>query len=170
MGCNGLFLLVFFWSARRGLVIEPGNESMLRECMTLLCDAGERAGLEHDGRGTDGAGHATAMLTLVGPAAVGTLEVTFAGGGAYGPSMGSAPFVLSQEDSVLTLGDAVAVKAEVATATATLVEADGAPLAGQIIEFLIQDKVRGEIVWTSLGTAVTNESGVATQPVPESLV
>lgn len=119
---------------------------------------------------TDGAGHATAMLTLVGPAAVGTLEVTFAGGGAYGPSMGSAPFVLSQEDSVLTLGDAVAVKAQVATATATLVEADGAPLAGQIIEFLIQDKVRGEIVWTSLGTAVTNESGVATMRVPTKYV
>ncbi|MGE5090097.1 MAG: AfsR/SARP family transcriptional regulator [Candidatus Levyibacteriota bacterium] len=31
-----------YWS-RRGLVIEPGNESMLRECMTLLCDAGEPA-------------------------------------------------------------------------------------------------------------------------------
>jgi hypothetical protein len=119
---------------------------------------------------TDAAGHATATLTLVGPAAAGTLEVTFAGGGAYGPSTASAAFTVLPEDSALTLTDAIATKAQAATATATLTEADGMPLAGQPIEFLIQDKVRGQLVWTSLGTAVTDASGVATKTVPTKYV
>jgi hypothetical protein len=119
---------------------------------------------------TDATGHATATLTLVGPAAAGTLEVTFAGGGAYGPSTASAAFTVLPEDSALTLTDAIATKAQAATATATLTEADGMPLAGQPIEFLIQDKVRGQLVWTSLGTAVTDASGVATKTVPTKYV
>lgn len=119
---------------------------------------------------TDAAGHATATLTLVGPAAAATLDVTFAGGGAYGPSMVSAPFDILLGHSVLTLTDAVATKSRAAVATATLTEADGVPLAGRTIAFLIQDKVRGQLVWTSLGTAVSNASGIATLTVPTKYV
>jgi hypothetical protein len=119
---------------------------------------------------TDSAGHATATLTLVGPAAVGTLEVTFAGGGAYGGSTASAPFEIAVEDTQLTLPDAVANKNAGATAAATLTEADGVPLAGKTIEFLVQQKVRGQLVWTSFGTAVTNLSGIATKTVPARYV
>jgi hypothetical protein len=119
---------------------------------------------------TEASGHATATLTLTGPAAAGALKVTFAASGAYGPSTASAPFTVTREDSVLTLTDAVAVKSDAAMATATLKEADGMPLAGRTIEFLVQDKVRSELVWTSLGTAVTSASGIATKTIPMKYV
>jgi hypothetical protein len=119
---------------------------------------------------TDASGHATATLTLAGPAAVGTLAVTFAGAGAYGPSNASASFTVTVEDSTLTLTDAVSTKSQAATATATLKEADGMPLAGRSVEFLVQDKIRGQVVWTSLGTTVTNAAGVATTTIPTRYV
>lgn len=115
---------------------------------------------------TDGTGHATATLTLVGPAAAGTLVVAFTGAGEYGPSTASAPFTISVENSTLTLADAIAVKSHPASARATLKEVDGSPLAGRTVEFLVQEKVRGELVWTSLGMAVTNGSGVAVKSIP----
>ncbi len=118
---------------------------------------------------TDAAGHATATLTLAGPAAAGTAVVAFDGVGAYGPSTASAAFTVLREVTVLTLTDAVAEKSQAATATATLTE-DANPLAGRAIEFQVQDKVRGQIVWTSLVTAVTNGSGVATSTIPTKYV
>ena len=109
-------------------------------------------------------------MTLEGPAAAGTLEVTFAGGGAYGPSGASAPFAVSREDTALTLTNAVSTKSQAATATAILTEADGKGLAGRAVEFLVQEKVRGQLVWTSLGTVATDASGVAATAIPTRYV
>ena len=46
----------------------------------------------------------------------------------------------------------------------------GAPLAGMTITFLVEDKVKGKVVWTELGTALTAVDGSATFTVPTRYV
>ena len=119
---------------------------------------------------TDGSGHAQATMTLAGPVGATTLAASFAGDAQYGSSAASAPFTIAKEDTQLMLADAVAPKGGDAIASATLKEADGAPLSGRTVEFLVESKVRGKTTWVSLGTAVTNASGVATFAVPPQYV
>jgi FG-GAP-like repeat len=119
---------------------------------------------------TDAAGHASAVLTLQGPAGASTLTASFAGAPSYAADGDSAAFTVNKENTTLTLSDAVAVKNSPAIATATLKEADGAPLAGQTITFLVQQKVRNTITYNVMGTAQTNASGVATFTVPTKYV
>jgi hypothetical protein len=117
---------------------------------------------------TDAAGHASVSLTLQGPAGASTLQASFAGDAAYGASNASSAFTVNKEDTLLSLADAVATKNKPAVAAATLTEADGAALAGKTVQFLVQSKVKGKVVWAVLGTAVTDASGVARFTVPDS--
>ena len=116
---------------------------------------------------TDASGVARAGVTptrAVGPA---TYAVSWDGVRATASAIGSARIV---DGTRLALTDAVAVRSELGTATATLTEADGAPLEGRRIVFLVEEKVRGELVWAALGTGVTNAAGVATSSVPAKYV
>jgi len=119
---------------------------------------------------TDASGHAIATLTLQGAAAATTLGASFAGAGAYGRSSASASFVVLKEDTTLTLADAVGTKNARAIAQATLAEADGAKLSGKAIQFFVQEKVKNNLVWTPLGTAVTDANGVASLVIPARYV
>lgn len=117
---------------------------------------------------TDAAGHVSVSLTLQGPAGASTLQASFAGANPYGASNASSAFTVNKEDTLLTLADAVATRNKPAVAAVTLTEADGAALAGQTVQFLVQSKVKGKVVWTVLGTAVTDASGVARFTIPDS--
>ena len=119
---------------------------------------------------TDASGHAIATLTLQGAAAATTLGASFAGAGAYGRSSASASFVVLKEDTTLTLADAVGTKNARAIAQATLAEADGAKLSGKAIQFFVQEKVKNNLVWTPLGTAVTDANGVASFTIASKYV
>jgi hypothetical protein len=115
---------------------------------------------------TDATGHASASVTLDGPAGETTLVASFAGAGLYGPSSTTAPFTVNKEDTVLALTDAVAIKQVPGLATATLTEADGAALPGRMVTFYVEEKVRGQIVWTQLGTVATDSLGQASLEFP----
>lgn len=115
---------------------------------------------------TDATGHASASLTLVAPAGSATLSATFEADADYATSTTSAPFTVAKEDTALVLADAVATRNGRAIAAATLKEADGAALSGQTITFQAQEKIRNQLVWTTIGTAVTDASGVARLEVP----
>ena len=119
---------------------------------------------------TDASGQVEVTLTLAGPAASTNVQASFAGAGLYGESSASAPFTVSKEDTVLTLSDAVANKSSGALASAVLKETDGAPLAGKTIEFYVQSKVKGSIVYTLIGTATTGAGGTASFEIPTRYV
>jgi hypothetical protein len=76
---------------------------------------------------------------------------------------------VAKETTSLGMPDAVATKKASAVARATLTE-DGNPLAGRTVQFLVQDKIRNQVVWTSIGSAVTNASGLAELTVPTKWV
>jgi hypothetical protein len=114
---------------------------------------------------TDAAGHATATLTLQGPVGAQTLEADFAGAGSHGPSSDSSAFTVAKENTNLALSNAVATKNGPAIANAILTQ-DGQPLSGKTVEFFVQETVRKQTVFTSIGTSVTNNSGVASKEVP----
>ena len=119
---------------------------------------------------TDVTGHATATLTLQGPAATTTVQGSFAGAGAYGPASASVSFVVEKENTTLALVDAIGTRNTRAIARATLAEADGAGLGGRTIQFLVQEKVKNKLVWTPLGTAVTGADGVASFTIASKYV
>jgi len=119
---------------------------------------------------TDASGHASATLTLAGPATSTNVVVNFGGNSSYGSSSASAGFAINKEDTVLTLPDAVASKNGKATAQATLKEADGVPLQGKTVSFYAQEKVRNQLTWTLFGTAVTDTNGRASMAVPTKYV
>jgi hypothetical protein len=118
---------------------------------------------------TDAAGHASANITLTGPAGSKTLSASFAGGPGYGPSEDSRSFTVLKEDTNLSLADAVATRNGAAIARATLTQ-DGVALSGMTVRFFVQETVRKQTVWTSIGTAQTNASGVASLTVPTKYV
>jgi hypothetical protein len=115
---------------------------------------------------TGGDGHASAAITLEGPAGVGQLAGSFAGDGPYGPSSDSAAFTVNKEATLLDLSDAVGARQAPGVATATLTEEDGAPLAGATVEFFVEAKVKGDLTWVSLATAITASDGTASFTVP----
>ncbi|HSL20611.1 MAG TPA: FG-GAP-like repeat-containing protein [Vicinamibacterales bacterium] len=119
---------------------------------------------------TDVAGHATAILVLAAPAGATTLGVSFAGDDLYGGTLTAAAFTVNREDTAVTVSDAVAVKNSPAIAHATLKEADGATLAGRTLRFEVQDKVKGQLAWVTIGGAVTDATGAASLPVPARYV
>jgi hypothetical protein len=119
---------------------------------------------------TDALGHASATLTLAGPAGSSELTVAFAGDASYGPAGDSTTFTVTVEDTTLTLPDAVGTKKTPAVATATLAEADGGRLPGRTIQFFVEEKVRNVPTFVSIGTAVTNANGVATFTIPTKYV
>jgi hypothetical protein len=119
---------------------------------------------------TDSNGHATATLTLQGPAGAQTLEASFAGAGPHGSSDASTAFTVNKETTTVALPDAIAQGNAQAVAVATLTEQDGAPLAGRIIEFQVEEKRGKTFVWTSIGTATTNGSGMASKAIAKSYV
>jgi hypothetical protein len=118
---------------------------------------------------TDAAGHASATLTLASPAGAQTLTASFAGADLQGASSDSEPFTVNKENTVLALADAVATKNGPAIATATLTQ-DGQPLAGKTVEFFVQEVVKKQTLYTSVGTAVTNASGLASKEIPGKFV
>jgi hypothetical protein len=115
---------------------------------------------------TDVSGHAEATLTLAGPAGSYNVQASFGAAGLYGASVDDSPFMVSREDAVLSLSDAVATKNSGAVARAGLKEADGAALPGKTIEFYAQENVRGSLVYSLIGTATTGSDGVATLTMP----
>lgn len=118
---------------------------------------------------TDASGHASANITLAGPAGAQTLSANFAGGPGHGTSTASRAFTVLKEDTNLSLADAVAIRNAAAVARATLTQ-DGSPISGMTIRFFVQETVRKQNVWTSIGTAQTNASGVASMTVPTKFV
>lgn len=118
---------------------------------------------------TDAAGRATVTLMLPGPAAAAQLEVAFAGDALYASSATVAPFGVLREDTVLTLTNAVAVTGTPAVTTATLREADGAPLAGKVVVFLVGEVVSGSVSWSLLGIGLTEADGRTSLAVPSRL-
>lgn len=119
---------------------------------------------------TDVGGRATATLNLNGPAAASSVVVEFAGNGSYGASNASSSFTIEKEDTVFLFPDAVATKTNRATATATLTEADGAPLENKLIEFYAEEKLKSQLTWTLFGTARTDVTGSASIVVPPKYV
>jgi hypothetical protein len=119
---------------------------------------------------TDANGHAVATLTLAGPAQTTDVVTSFAGNSAYGNSCDSAAFIINLEDTTLTMADAAASRSGKATAQATLIEADGSPLENKTIEFYAQQKIRSQLTWTLLGTAVTDAAGRASMEIPGKFI
>ncbi|MGH2754714.1 MAG: FG-GAP-like repeat-containing protein [Actinomycetota bacterium] len=119
---------------------------------------------------TDAAGHASASLTLAGPAGAETATATFAGAPLYGADSDSTSFTVDKEDTSLALSDAVGAKNDPAVAQATLTEADGAPVAGATIAFFVEERVRRDFVFTQIGTATTDANGVASFTIPTKYV
>ena len=119
---------------------------------------------------TDAAGHATAVITLEGPATISNVVVRFAGNSLYGMSNASAAFTITKEDTLLLLADAVGNKSGKATALATLNEHDGSPLQGKTIEFYAQEKLKNQLRWALFGTVVTDSNGSASVGVPPKYV
>jgi hypothetical protein len=118
---------------------------------------------------TDASGHVAATLTLPGPAGDTTLAASFAGDGLHGSSDDSGAFTVNKEDTALDLADAVATKNRPAVAKATLTQ-DGLGVSGKTIEFFVRESKKGGFVWTSIGTAQTDASGVASKEVPVNYV
>jgi len=119
---------------------------------------------------TDASGYASAVVTLAGPAGSFSLQAGFAGEGAYGPSSASSTFSVLKEVTILALTDAVATKNQPAVATATLTEADGAPLGGMEIVFYVKVKSKNIYSWKEFARSTTNANGVATANVPTKYV
>lgn len=108
---------------------------------------------------TDADGVATVTFPLNDAPGDYNAMVSFAGrAGELTPAVSTAPFTVMKEDSETTL--TVSGKGSKRTLTATLADADAStsPLAGQTIVF----RANG----TQIGTATTNESGVATLAAP----
>ncbi len=140
---------------------DSSNQPLAGRTLTFSIGVTSGAGV------TDAAGHATAVLTLTGPAGAQMLQVQFAGDTSYGASSAFASFSVAAENTTLTLKDAVAGrKATAAVALATLTEADGVPLAGKSITFYVQDKVKGAVVYTAVGTVLTDGNGQASLTIP----
>jgi hypothetical protein len=119
---------------------------------------------------TDGAGHATVSLILQGPVGSATLGALFAAADVYEGSGVTASFTITKEDTTLTMPDAIATKNTRATARATLKEADGAALPGKTIRFYVQDRVKNQTVYTLIGAAQTNPSGVASLEIASQYI
>lgn len=113
---------------------------------------------------TDGQGHATADLHLVGPAGPQTVTVSFAGGGGYGPSAATGDIEVLPENTSIALSTEAAPKNGVVL-VATLTE-DGGPVAGRTITFTTPQKVKGQVVTETLGTVDTNADGDARLLIP----
>jgi hypothetical protein len=120
---------------------------------------------------TDAKGHASATITLVGPAGAPGLSAAFEGVDPYGPSSASGGFAVQKEDTILSMmTDAVASRNIPAPVSATLKEVDGLLLEGKTIEFQVQKKVKGVATWATIATAITNAQGVATGSIPSRYV
>lgn len=119
---------------------------------------------------TDNNGHASANITLQTPIGSTNLKAEFAAADVYEGSNVMSAFTILKEDTTLTLPDAIASKSNRALARATLKEADGAALAGRSIQFFVQDRIKNQTVYTSLGTVQTNSSGVATMEIPSQYI
>jgi hypothetical protein len=115
---------------------------------------------------TDAAGRAVATLVLTGPSADVMLTAAFEGDDLYAAASAATAFSILREDTVLSLGDAVAHRDQFAVAVAELTEADGAPVAGRSIRFYVETRSGREIGRTLLGTAVTGADGRASLTVP----
>lgn len=83
--------------------------------------------------GSDGQADFTFPVTI--PASVNTLTATFSGSDTVGPASGTGTFTVKPETSVLT------AKGGKGTVTATLLDNDKTPLAGQIVSFTVAKKV-----------------------------
>lgn len=141
-------------------LIDSDGAPLAGRTVTLSIGSASAAGT------TDASGHASATLVLPGPAGPETLTASFAGAGFHGPSSASSPFTIAKEDATLTMPDAVGKPPSPVVALATLRESDGAPLAGKEVTFLVQDRVRSQLVYTAIGTAVTDGDGVASRTIP----
>lgn len=113
---------------------------------------------------TDSSGLATAVVALTGPAGEQTVTVTFAGGGGYGQSDDTGTLEVTREDTMLVLTTEAAPKNGVVL-LATLTE-DGGAVAGRTLTFTTPQKVKGQEVTQTIGTAVTDAFGKAQVTVP----
>ncbi|MDQ3957762.1 MAG: hypothetical protein M3273_05510 [Actinomycetota bacterium] len=110
---------------------------------------------------SDDTGRAIATVRLEGPPGDPGVQATIAGedGAAV-----AAPFTVAPEDTALSLPDAVSDGKESAFARATLAE-DGGALAGKTVSFFMEERVEGRLVMTLLGTATTDDAGVAVMEI-----
>ena len=109
---------------------------------------------------TDASGVAQATLTLTEPGETTILAASFAGDSRHQATSASAAFTVNPEDTSLTLdGDnpASGAVADSTTVGATLLEADGQPVAGRTLTFTVGD--------APATTALTNASGYASATV-----
>lgn len=106
---------------------------------------------------TDAAGIASVSLPVGDAPGVYDAIVSYGGSdGVLAPAIGTAPFIITKEVSALTLD--VGGKGSKRTLTALLTEDAATPMAGRSIVF----KANG----TEIGTATTDQDGVATLAVP----
>ena len=115
-------------------------------------------GSVHDTVTTDSAGVAEATLTLPEPGGSFPVTATFAGDDLYPPTSATAPFSVTAEDTTLALDEPLpsGQVTDNVTIGATLLEADGAPVAGRTIAFAVGG---------STATGTTDSSGHATASV-----
>lgn len=109
---------------------------------------------------TDATGTATLQITVAGPAGPQTLTAAFDGSVTYGASSDSRSIPVGRESTVLTAGYGGG------RITATLREDDGPSVAGEMITFSVEQKVKGRAQMVEVGSAQTDGSGVATFVVP----
>lgn len=108
---------------------------------------------------TDESGTASIQVTLDGPARETEQTAAFAGDEDHAASSATAPFQISLEDSSMTL--TLTRSGPSYEARATLTETDtGSPLSGREITFTLNGR--------PVGTATTDDQGVATITIPRS--
>lgn len=120
---------------------------------------------------TDASGHASAALTLGGPAGAATLTATYGGSGADAPATVQAPFTVGKEDATLayTGVPTAAVPGPILLAAQVTDAADSAPgdITQAAVYFDVAPATGGSA--TAFGPAAVDASGTATWTVPGGL-
>jgi WD40 repeat protein len=106
---------------------------------------------------TDGAGRAVCDFRIPEALGVGdqTIGASFAGDSAYGASSGTATLTITRANTNVTADRVAGILGDTVTLRATLIRTtDDSPLPGRTVSFKVEA--------TSVGTALTDASGVAT--------
>jgi hypothetical protein len=150
-------------SALSALLTNGAGEPISAQTVRFAFDVdGDGTDEQFDGT-TGGDGVATITVHTTRPIGSASFNASWDGVFASATATGTVTIV---DAANLELGDVFVSRNQVAVAIATLTDSDGAPLAGRSITFYVENKVKSELVWVPIGTAVTDATGTANQSVP----
>lgn len=108
---------------------------------------------------TDAAGRATVSVTPTRPVGSAGFSVSWDGG--RGVTASDSGTLTIRDQTTLTMPNVVVAPGQQGIVSATLRDSDSQPIAGKTIAFTVQPNASPGSGFVSLGTAVTNASGVA---------